>query len=159
MASLLIEITRTDPGRFLTAEELRRLETEEPYLAPRIRAARNAEAQAGAIVKAAVDASLARYDFATGRAGYGPDKCYRDVGTVYRYCVFAMLCDDIDLLKNKLLYWLRTILRGLNFPCGVESIRFTYGALRKEMHRRLPKEDAALLDPFFVATEEVLTEP
>lgn len=158
MPTLLAEISKTEPGRYLSADELRRLESEEPYLAPRIRAARNAQAAEPEILRAVLEPLYKRYDFDTGRT-YGREKGYRDVGIVYQYCVFAMLKDDMRFLENKLLFWLRTILQSLNFPGGNDCIRDTYVMLRKETHRRLPKEDAALLDPFLKACEEVLPAP
>lgn len=109
-------------------------------------------------MKATVSTILGKFDFASGRGGFGPDKCYRDVSTVYRHCVFAMLCDDLPMLENKLLIWLRTILQSLSFPGETESISATYTLLRKEVNRQLSKEDAALLDPFFQATAEVLSQ-
>lgn len=154
--SVLAKITREEPGRYLTDEEVREALKESPFLASRIRAMRSAQRVEDEVVKSTVDPVLKKFDFQTGRGGYGSAKCYRDVGTVYRYCVYAMVCDDLALLNDKLLYWLRTILQSLSFPGYNDSIAATYTLLRREMNRRLPAEDAALLDPFFRATEEIL---
>jgi hypothetical protein len=162
MNTLLEDIRRTDPGRYLTPEEYDALLRAEPYLAPRIAAAKAAEAAQQDVLTATIETIFKKYDFQTGRANYGPAKCYRDVGYVYSYCVFAMLCDDMPMLHDKLLLWLRTILQSLAFPGGtkgIDSIRATYSLLRKELNRRVPPESAALLDPFFKAAEEVLPRP
>lgn len=162
MTTLLQDIRRTEPGRYLKPEEYDALLRAEPYLAPRIAAARAAEAVQKEVLTATIEPIFRKYDFQSGRANYGPAKCYRDVGYVYSYCVFAMLCDDMAMLNDKLLLWLRTILQSLAFPGGtkgLESIHATYSLLRKEMNRRVPPESAALLDPFFKAAEEVLSKP
>lgn len=155
MNAVLQTIRKEDPGRYPTDEELRHILEAEPYLEARVRALRSAKEHEKAIVQGVVDQALKKYDF-SGRGGFGPAKCYRDVGLVYRHCVFAMLCDDLQMLKEKLLYWLRTILQAQNFPCGVESIVMVYSRMRAEVARRLPPEDAKLLDPYFAAAATIL---
>lgn len=156
MSALLESIRKTEPGRYLTIEEARALVAAEPYMAARVAASRAAEAAEKAVVQATVEAVLKKYDFKSGRGGYGESKCYRDVTLVYRNVVFAMLCDDPEMLQNKLLFWLRTILQALSFPGGTDSIKMCYATLRKEAFKRIPPESAALIDPFFKITEEIL---
>jgi hypothetical protein len=156
MHPILEQISRNEPGRYLTVDELKAIVADEPYLKDRANAALAAQAAEQNILDRTIKPVLKRYDFVTGRAGYGPEKCYRDVGAVYRYCVFAMLCDDPAMLKNKLLYWMRTIIQALNFPAGNESIKYTYDLLRKESGKVLPAEHARLLDPFLQIVAEIL---
>jgi hypothetical protein len=152
----LAKIRAENPGRYLTGAEFAALEAEAPYLRLRIRAARAAEQQEVTVLKVTLESIFRRYDFASGRGGFGQEKCYRDVGLVYRHCVFAMLCDDRSMLENKLLIWMRTIVQSLNFPAETESIAATYTLLRKETLKRLSAEDGALLDPMLRACEEIL---
>ena len=153
---LLDAIARDTPGRYLTAEELAALEQEDPLATRRIAAARAAQEREQSVLDATIRPILKKYDFVTGRHGYGPEKCYRDVGATYRYCVFAMLCESPELLDNKLLLWMRKIIQALNFPSGNESIAATYTLLRREAARQLPKDAVTLLDPYFEQVAAIL---
>lgn len=155
---LLAEIARTEPGRWLTPEELDGLRADDPFMAPRVDAAAEARRVESTVLEATVETILKKYDF-EARHDYGKDKCYRDVGAVYRYAVFAMLMNDRGLLENKLLYWMRSIIQSFQFPSGNESIRMTYRLLRQSANRSLAPEHARLLDPFLAAAEEVLPSP
>ena len=70
-----------------------------------------------------------------------------------------MMCDDMRILEDKLLWWLRTILHAQGFPESRESIKATYASLRREAQRNLPAEAVSLLDPYFEATEKILPMP
>lgn len=155
MHALLEKARLESPGRYLTAEEMALLERDEPYIAPRLRAARAAAEKERAIVPSIVDRVFKKYDF-EARIGYSKAKCQRDIGYVYKYCVFCMVLDSVEVLENKLLWWLRTILHAQNFPGEIQSIQMTYALLRQEVARQLPKQDAELLDPYFAAAERIL---
>ncbi|MDX2176010.1 MAG: hypothetical protein SF028_06020 [Candidatus Sumerlaeia bacterium] len=150
----LARVIKNEPNRPLTEDDFTRILAEEPHLAQRVAAARAAAAAEAAVVKATVDTVLRRFDFVTGRAGYGPAKCYRDVGGVYHYAVLAMLAGDPTVYENKLLLWMRTIIQALAFPEG--SIAFTYALLRKEASKQLPAAAAQLLDPYLALAEKIL---
>lgn len=152
---ILKKIRAEDPGKPPSAEELERIEKDQPELAPRIRATREAVAREQIILKETVEKVLKKYDF-KGRFDYGSEKCYRDVGSVYRYCIFSMLCEDEDMLRNKLLFWMRTIIQSLDFPSGNESIRFCYSLLRETSRRNLSPDSSALMDPYLKIVEEIL---
>ena len=152
---LLDKIVAEEPGRYLTTEEQDALLRESRYFEPRITAARDAQAHEAEVVKRAVDAVLKRYDF-RGRYTYGAEKCYRDVGQVYRWCAFAMLLDDRKMLEDKLLLWMRAIIQSLDFPGANESIRMTYKLLTDESRRALRPASFQLMEPFLRAAEEIL---
>ncbi len=157
MTTFLDSVRREAPGRVITPEELELLAETEPYLSARIRAYRALMRIEEEVISTTLESTFKRYDFSTGRGGLGQAKCGRDVTTVYRYCAFAMLADDLPMLENKLLFWLRTILQSLSFPGGKGCLGFYYGLMRKETIRRLPREDGELIDPFLKATEEILS--
>ncbi len=152
---LLDAIRKSEPGRYLTAEEHARLREEAPFLIPRLNAMRAVEAAQKDILKATVEPVLKKYRFAD-KVQHGPDKCFRDVGSTLRHCAFAMVCDDVQMLKDKLLYWLRTILQAVHFPGGLAPIEMTYTLLYRETIKRLDPESAKLMEPFLKATMEVL---
>jgi hypothetical protein len=152
---LLDKIVADEPGRYLTTEEQDTLLRESRYLEPRITAARDAQAHEADIVKRAVDAVLKRHDF-RGRYTHGAEKCYRDVGNVYRWCAFAMLVDDRKMLEDKLLLWMRSVIQSLDFPGANESIRMTYTLLLDESRRALRPASFQLMEPFLRAALEIL---
>lgn len=152
---LLVQYRKDSPGVYLAPAELQRLVDEDPSIAPRVQAAIAAQAQEKVVLDRVIPAVLKKYDFRKAFE-YGESKCYRDVGAVYRWCVFAMLCDDQEMLENKLLIWMGVIVRSLNFPSGRESIRYCYKLLRKEAMAALDPAKGALLDPYFAAAELIL---
>jgi hypothetical protein len=152
--SILDEARRADPGSFLPEEKLRELEKVDHLMAARVRAARSAEQFEQPILRQVIEPILKKFDFS--KANAHRDKCYRDVGLVYRYCVFAMLSDDMKMLEDKLLFWLRTILQSQNFPQGNESIRATYTLLLREAERQIPPEHFRLLDPYLARAAAIL---
>jgi hypothetical protein len=153
--SLLDDLKNSDEaGRYPTDAEYDTLSSD-PHLAPRARAAREAQSREREVVKTTVDWILKKYPF-EAHHGAAREKCYRDVGAVFRWGVFSMLCDDIAMYDNKLLLWMRTIIQAFNFPSGNESIRATYSLLRKEARKQLTPQTAALMDPFLERAEIVL---
>ena len=152
---ILKQQMKDKPGEYFSAEELARLGAEDPSMAPRIEAASRAQIAEKVVLDRVIPATLRKFDFRKSFE-YGEDKCYRDVGAVYRWCVFAMLCDDQTMLENKLLIWMGIIVRSLNFPGGSESIRFCYKLLRREMNAALGAPHASMLDPYFACAELIL---
>ncbi|MBI1292502.1 hypothetical protein GC173_14885 [bacterium] len=151
----ILETARKDrPGEYLSTAELAELERIDHLMAAKVRAARKAQEVEAIVLKNTIENIFKKFDFS--KAFQYRDKCYRDVGIVYRYCVFAMLCDDLGFIEDKLLFWLRTVLQSLNFPGGVASIRQTYSDLMKETQRQLPPEDFRLLEPYLARTVSVL---
>ncbi len=155
MSNVLEDLRKNSPGEYPDDETLRAIEVSDPVVAPRIQALRIAREKEREIVTGVVKGTLRRYDY-EGRHQHALDKCSRDVGYVYRYAVFAMMCDSVALLEDKLLWWLRTILHAQGFPESRDSILLTYSGLRKEVQRKLPAQAAELLDPYFEACERIL---
>ena len=48
------------------------------------------------------------------------DKCIRDVSYVSAYATHSMLMDDPDWFRDKLLIWLKTILKSFSYPIREE---------------------------------------
>ncbi|MEQ8821786.1 MAG: hypothetical protein RLY93_16230 [Sumerlaeia bacterium] len=151
---LLQQISKAEPGRYLTEQEVYRIASEDEFMKPRLQAAKAAQEKEQVIVQAAIKATFKKFDFSVH--DYYEGKCYRDVAMVYRYCVFSMLCNDTSLLENKLLYWMRTIIQAFEFPGRNDSIRLTYAGMRREAWNHLSQEHARLLDPYLELAENVL---
>ncbi len=153
--NILEETRKSDPGAYLSPEQLAELEKIDHLMAARVRSARKAQQMESVVLKNVIEPILKKFDFAAN-ASFHREKCYRDVGMVYRHCVFAMLSDDMEMLENKLLFWLRKILQSQNFPQGNESIRSTYALLLKETERQLPPEEFRLLNPYLARAAAIL---
>jgi len=82
-------------------------------------------------------------------------KAFRDVQLTTRYMAQAMLIDEIQLLEEKLLFWLRTILAGLNFT--PEFNRDTYTYLKEGFRQSLPPEAFATMEPYLDRTIDVMS--
>lgn len=154
-AGLLARIADESPGRYLTMEEKDAVLRGSPYMAPRLAAASDAEARHDEVVERTVKAVLKKFDFKRAYE-YGEDKCIRDVGAVYRWAVFCMLCGDRRMFEDKLLLWMRTVIQSFGFPGGNESIRMSYARLRTEAGKALRRETMELLEPYLAAAEEIL---
>jgi hypothetical protein len=83
-------------------------------------------------------------------------KAFRDVQLTTRYMAQAMLLDEIGILEEKLLFWLRTILAGLNFT--PEFNRDTYTYLKQGFRQSLPPDVFTKLEPFLNRTIEIMSD-
>ncbi len=156
MSNLLEEIRKTDPGRYLTREEASSLSFEGPGMVARIKAAQAAQAMEDQIVEATVLATLKKFEYER-KHDFAKEKCMRDVGYVYRYAVFSMLCEDRRILDDKLLLWMRTVLQAQGFPEGIESIKWCYTTLLLNVRKKLQPEHVTLLEPYFAGAVEILS--
>jgi len=106
-------------------------------------------------------------------------KCTRDVRYVSAYAVLAMLMNDPQWYKDKLLYWLQTILHAFEFPdramrkkvlfsaqgnsvlermsAKQRSIYETYTKLRDKYRESLTPTSFALLEPYLQLTIDILS--
>lgn len=82
-------------------------------------------------------------------------KAFRDVQLTTRFATQAMLLGDMSILEDKLLYWLRTILAGLNFT--PEFNRDTYTFLREGFRQNLPPDVFGELEPYLTRTIEIMS--
>lgn len=82
-------------------------------------------------------------------------KAFRDVQLTTRYMAQAMLIDEMSLLEEKLLFWLRTILAGFNFT--PEFNRDTYTYLKEGFRQSLPPDAFAMMEPYLNRTIDVMS--
>ncbi len=83
-------------------------------------------------------------------------KAFRDVQLTTRYMAQAMLLDEMQMLEDKLLFWLRTILSGLNFT--PEFNRDTYTYLKQGFRQSLPPEAFNEFEPFLNRAISILSD-
>jgi len=84
----------------------------------------------------------------------GGNKCNRDMALVLRYCATAMLLQDEELLKDRLLYWMQNIMLALK---NQRVNDFVYRSLQKSIQENLPKKNADLLLPYVAIAHQWLS--
>jgi hypothetical protein len=107
-------------------------------------------------------------------------KCYRDVHYVSAYSTMAMLMNDPEWFRDKLLIWLKTILQAFHFPARDQkaeasksqrivsleadklpqprsSIFETYSRLKQNYKERLSPESYALIEPMLQLSCDILS--
>lgn len=156
MNSEMRAIILQSEGRYLTSEER---ETLTDYVkAFQIRLAYAAlieEAEDGA-VRFCIESTRKRYPNFDKYHDKAWAKAFRDVQLTTRYATQAMLLAEPKLLKDKLLFWLRTILAGLNFT--PEFNRDTYTYLTEGFRQSLPPEVFAEFEPFLELVVDVMAD-
>lgn len=83
----------------------------------------------------------------------GGNKCNRDMALVLRYCATAMLLQDEEILKDRLLYWMQNIMVALK---NQRVNDFVYRSLQKSVQANLPRENADLLAPYLAIAHQWL---
>jgi hypothetical protein len=85
----------------------------------------------------------------------GANKCSRDMALVLRYCATAMLLQDEQLLKDRLLYWMQNIMVALQKQ---RLNNLLYQTLQKSVQENLPTENANLLLPYLAIAHQWLSQ-
>jgi tRNA A37 N6-isopentenylltransferase MiaA len=85
----------------------------------------------------------------------GVNKCSRDMALVLRYCATAMLLQDEELLKDRLLYWMQNIMVALQKQ---RLNNLLYQTLQKSVQENLPTENANLLLPYLAIAHQWLSQ-
>jgi hypothetical protein len=80
-------------------------------------------------------------------------KWRRDTIRVLRYSAIAMLLNDPDSLRDRLLFWFRTIMKafGAQRSCSV-----TYAVMQEVVRHHLPPPQASLFCPILEMNRQVL---
>lgn len=108
--------------------------------------------------KAIIEKILQRFqkkapDFAKHFNEEGIDKCRRDMSLVLRYCATAMLLQDEELLKDRLLYWMQNIMRALRLQKINDPM---YQLMQQVVEEQLPPENSNLMQPYLKIAHEWL---
>jgi len=156
MNSRLFKLIHAGDSRYLTAEEQKEILSYTNTLPERFRiAAQVAEVEAAA-VKRCIEETKKRYPNFERFHAQAWGKAYRDVQLTVRYNVQAMMLDDMKVLDEKLLFWLRTILASFNFTPQFNRDTYTY--LRDAFKAGLPAAAYKAMEPYFNRNIEVLAD-
>lgn len=150
------QIINNSDSRFLNKEEMREILNYTNSLPARFKAATQAEQMEAEIIRWVIDQLKPRYPNMEKFHLRGWERGYRDVQLTFRYIVQAMILDDVKVLEDKLLFWLRTMLAGVDLT--PQFVRDTYELLTESCEARLSQESFELLAPFLHRTTEVLSD-
>lgn len=83
-------------------------------------------------------------------------KWQRDTIWVLRFIALAMLCDDTDALRDRLLLWYQTIMRAFG---SLQVTRMTYEAMQLVVRQLFEPQEAELLCQVLEVTREAFDLP
>lgn len=142
-------------GRYLDRDEVAKLNEFARSLPVRMKAMQMVEQAEEAILEDTINEVFRKHPDFASKHMHARDKCRRDVGYVLRYCAMAMVRNDIDGLKERLLFWLQTILHSFEFK---DTIDTTYRTLLVSCERHLPEKYFDLIAPYLRLTHRILSQ-
>ncbi len=157
MLTQLDYLSRTADGRYASDTELAFLEHYHQSFALRLRTYQKLQAAEGKLLQA-LQARLQQEepslfhgeDLATQR------KCDFDTRCILRACLVALLLNDPEVLKERMLYWLQTIMR--TFKHHQHRCDMNYRVLQDIVRQSLPESESALMYPLLELTRSMLGE-
>lgn len=150
------QVINGSDSRYLSKDEMREILNYTNTLPARFKAGNQAEQHEAEIVRRVIDELKPRYPNMEKFHLRGWERGFRDVQLVYRYAVQAMILDDVTVLEDKLLFWFRTMLSGVDLT--PKFVRDTYEFLTESARMKLPAEAFELLEPMLNRITEVLSE-
>ncbi|MBD2188720.1 globin family protein [Pseudanabaena mucicola] len=156
MLTLLENVLDHADGSYISPEDLRTLDRTIAAWQQRRQAYDEIQAKENVIIEQVMlQLQSTAPDIAAKVNVDGGNKCNRDMALVLRYCATAMLLQDEELLKDRLLYWMQNIMLALK---NQRVNDFTYRALQKSVKDNLSKENAALLLPYIAIAHQWLSQ-
>ena len=145
MLSQLARLSTETDGRYATAEELQFLKDYFHSLNHRISAYKKIQASETEIMRQ-VEAQMQSLDPNLFRRGTQDvtQKCRGDIVQVLRHSAAAMLIDDTERLRDRLLLWLQTILGAVQVR---NTATVTYDIMKKVLKQYLTVEERNLFFP------------
>jgi hypothetical protein len=156
MLTLLENVLDHADGSYITPEDLRTLDRAIASWQKRRQTYDLIQAKENAILEQVMSHIEAKAPEVAAKVTVdGGNKCNRDMALVLRYCATAMLLQDEELLKDRLLYWMQNIMLALK---NQRVNDFVYRELQKSVQENLPKENADLLLPYIAIAHQWLSQ-
>lgn len=150
------QIINGSDSRYLNKEEMKEILGYTTSLPARFKASGNVEKLETEIVGWVIEQLKPRYPNMEKFHPRGWERGARDILLTLRYAVQAMILDDVSVLEDKLLFWFRTMLSGVDLT--PKFIRDTYELLTESCRDRLAPETFTLLEPMLERITEVLSD-
>ena len=156
MNSRISQVLVGSDSRYLTEEERKEVLEYANGFSERFRVMALIEANEDTAVRFCIENTRKRYPNFDKYHSSAWAKAFRDVQLTTRYMAQAMMLDEMGILEEKLLFWLRTILAGLNFT--PEFNRDTYTYLKQGFRQSLPPDAFSVFEPFMNRTIEIMSD-
>lgn len=141
-------------GRYLSDEESARLQSWAGTLEDRLECMRAVERVETEVVNDVVNEVFRIHPEFESRFHQARERGVRDIGMVLRYCVMAMLREDEEMLKERMLYWFVTIAWANGLGPYMDT---TYKALPRRLERSLDRQHIEMLAPYLRTVHNVMT--
>lgn len=142
MNSRVAELMHQSEGRYLRPDELKTLHAYVEGIPKRVRLYQVLQAKEQELLDRVMEKFQPMMPNLIRQHGHlAWERCRRDLSMVWRYCCMAMLLNDEDYLRDKLLYWLETILKSFKmrdhcqpaYKLMLDSLTHIFGAEESEM--------------------------
>lgn len=154
MLSQLHQLSYETDGRYATDDELQVLEEITRSFAFRVETYGQLQALEGQIIEQVYTLLRSREPslFVINRVDVSA-KWRRDTIRVLRYSAIAMLLNDPDTLRERLLFWMRTIMQAFE---AERSCNITYRVMQDVIRQKLPVRQANLICPILELNRQIL---
>jgi predicted RNA-binding protein Jag len=141
-------------GRYLTSAEMENISEMVKAFQTRFEITQRLEAKEEQLIKSIVEKSLEHFpQFAEERPNVY-EKCVRDETLVLRYAAMAYLNDDDEIFTEKIMYWMRTVVKSMNFD---DVAKYTYTNMQESVSDVLG-DDATGINKYLQMIVEVMDE-
>ncbi|MCA1903325.1 MAG: phycobilisome protein [Cyanobacteria bacterium M5B4] len=152
MLTLLENVLDRADGTYVSAQDLRLIEQSLSSWHDRRDAYTAIQVNEGAIIRRALELMQDSDRFAAKPLNnLGVDRCQRDMLLGLRSCALAMLLEDQDLLKDRILYWQQNIFQAMNL--NYQGYKFMWQAMRSV----LTEKQAELMKPYLRTAHELMS--
>jgi hypothetical protein len=152
MITLLENVLERADGNYVSPEDLQLLDKALAFWKARKAAYNALQEKESDIISAAVTMMKNGDRFESKPMdSLGVDRCQRDMTLGLRCCALAMLLQDEEMLKDRVLYWQQNIFRAMQL--NYQGYKFLWQAVKSQ----LPGEQAAFFSPYMKLAHEMMT--
>lgn len=150
------KIINDSDSRYLTNGEMKDILAYTNSLPQRFKVAGLVEKHELEAVRHSIEKMKPRYPGYEKFHAKGWDRGARDLQLVTRYVVQSMVLDDATVMEDKLLYWMRTMLSGVDLT--PQFIADAYELLMEGFRDKLPQDAFEMVEPFLARAREILSD-
>jgi len=152
MITLLENVLERTDGNYVTAQDFRLLDQALSSWQSRKDAYNIIQEQETEIINEAIAAMRNSDRFESKPLNnLGVDRCVRDLTLGLRCCALAMLMQDEEMLKDRVLYWQQNIFLAMQL--NYQGYKFLWQALKSH----LPSTQSELISPYVKVAHEMMS--
>ena len=154
MNSSVAELMQQSEGRYLRPDELKTLQGYVEGIPKRVRLYQVLQAKEQELVERVMEKFQQMMPHLPRQYGHlAWERCRRDLSMVWRYCCLAMLLNDEDYLRDKLLYWLETILKSFKMR---DQCQPAYKLMLDSLSAVFGPEESEAIRPYVLLAKSML---